>query len=196
MIVTIKSRGSKVKSLEKNLISEDSKKSSYRVRPEELSDVLQQIYKETGIWKVKLIIEDKSEVGIKKETQIELLEQLTSEYLHILENEKDIKKFFKAIGFKDEDNILFNLYVVMTELDQDFVEKVKKENHGSVASIYAKAFRLCYALPRNVEASSEYRILMNSIASWMKKNLKDYKKNIGYNIFLKMLLKHTGKKYY
>lgn len=196
MIITIKSRGAKVKALENNLISEDSKKSSYRIKPSELSSALQQIYTETGIWKVKLIVEDKTEVGIKKETQLECLEQLTSKHLHILEKEKDIKKFFKAVGFKDEGNILYNLYVVMTELDAEFVEKVKKDGHGSMASIYAKAFRMCYALPKNVEVSPEYSILMNSIATWMKKNCKEYKKNIGYNIFLKLLLKHTGYKVY
>lgn len=196
MIITIKSRGAKVKSLEQNLISEDSKKSSYRIKPSELSGALQQIYTETGIWKVKLIIEDKTEVGIKKETQLEYLEQLTSKHLHILEKEKDVKKFFKEIGFKDEGNILYNLYIVMTELDAEFVEKVKREGRGSVASIYAKAFRMCYALPRNVEVSLEYSILIDSISSWMKKNCKEYKKNIGYNIFLKLLLKHTNHKVY
>lgn len=201
MIVVVKTRGNKVKSLEKNLISEDAKKSCYRIKESDLIGVLQQIYLETGICKVKIVIEAPSDVGMKKETQLEYLERITSENLNILEKDKDVKAFFKAIGFKDNSNILYNVYDAITKIDSVFVEKVKEKNYGSVGSIYSTVFIELYPTAKKYYSavnalSPEYKALQKSISDWMNKYCKERTKNIGYNVFLKLLLKHTGNKYY
>lgn len=201
MIVVVKTRGNKVKSLEKKLISEDAKKSCYRIKDSDLIEVLQHIYLETGICKVKLVIEEPSDVGMKKETQLEYLERITSKNLYILEEDKDVKAFFKAIGFKDNSNILYNLYDAITKVEPDFVEKVKETNYGSLGSIYSAVFIELYPTVKKYysainTSSPEYKALQKSISTWMEKHCKERSKNIGYNVFLKLLLKHTGYKYY
>lgn len=191
MIITVKTKGVKVKALEKNLISKDSKKSSYRIESSQLDDALYHIYLETGIWKVKVIIEDPNEVGAKKKTEIGYLEHITYNYLHILEDEKDVKKFLKAIDFKDENNILFDVYTVLT--DKKFVEKFKFEYlNFSKNRIFSAAMREIYG----EETLNKSQELKNSISVWSKNNCKEYDRSIKYNVFFKLLLKHTGYEYY
>lgn len=191
MIITVNTRGAKVKALETCLIEEDSKKSSYRIEPSNLNNSLKYIYQETGIWKVEVIVEDSSELGINKETvketAFQYLERITSKHLYILKKEKDVKKFLKAIGYKDGSDTLYEIYRVM----------VNEKNIKKIYDSYYFGKRSVYRLVLNHFFDKEkIENLKEDIAVWCKKYCKERDRSINYTAFIKLLLKHTSHKYY
>ena len=69
MIVTVKTKGAKIKALEQNLVSQGHKKSRYWIRDSELNEALRHIHDETGICKVKIELESKKS-GKKKKLNV------------------------------------------------------------------------------------------------------------------------------
>jgi len=174
------------------LVTRDKKCTCYRVKPTELSKAIKTVYEQTGICKIKVIIEDSKEVlddesvtkKVKKNQQ-ELLELIVGEKIKILTEEKNVKKFFEAVGFEDAGDIAYKIYVGITKCSEFEI----KNEHNIYMCVWKKVFPHC----AHRDDSLEYLTLRASIKKWW--DTTEYTslyKILPYNQFMNFLLRNTG----
>lgn len=198
MIVKIKTN-EPVDQLYNYLIEQNSKRSIYTVKPEDLTTFFKEVY-EAGILKCKIEIESDDYVSQEvpeKMDYMQYLEFILKDDLEKLETTKNVKKFLKKINFEDKDNIVATVYKELINADDMEVASFSAKTFHQTSGIYFNTLKKVYG---EDIASIVQKSLSGNIKGWLEKNHPEYKKYITkaipYTIFLKFLLKHTGYKYY
>ncbi len=154
--------------------------------------------RDKGIENVKIKFEEEDHfepqegitIGQKEHfTQVEYLEHILADQLMILREDKNIKEFFKRIGFVDDKNLYYKVYTLIC--DNDSTDKL--------------SIVIMSVLPKTRigtgKASIEVkkRILKASLKTWLQKYDSCYTDafpaGISYSSFIKVLLKNTDRKY-
>lgn len=192
MIIKVKSKII-VEGLE--IISQSSNSISYRISPIDFGRATKAIYVQTGALKFKVILEDSKEIlddesvsrKVKK-TQKELIAQVVGNKIKILTEEKDIKKFFKEIGFDDKDDIAYKLCIGVTKYIDEYKRSYIGKHH-----LLTYVWRKVFSDTIRREDSIEYCTLRNSIQMWWSKTeYTSLYKTLPYNQFLRFILRNTG----
>lgn len=154
--------------------------------------------RDKGIENVKIKFEEEDHfepqegitIGQKEHfTQVEYLEHILADQLMILREDKNIKEFFKRIGFVDDQNLYYKVYTLICD------------NHSTdklpivIMSVLPKA-RIGKG---KASIAVKKRILKASLKTWLQKYDPCYtdafSTGISYSSFIKVLLKNTDRKY-
>lgn len=188
MIITVKTNGKEIEALSGNCVKHTAKKSQFSINAKDLSTVLAIIYSE-GYTRTKIDMEsqDKKELigEFNTKSPMEYLEHILAKEIKNLEKDKNVLSFLKEIKFPKDS--CQNVKVIYDTL----VEKNIELKTTTKAHIYIYACREGFG--NGVEG------LKDAIRKWVIKYYPDYIEHMGksvpYDVFLKLLLKHTGCKY-